>query len=155
MQENLVTGVEKAHCQTCQAEGAAIAVHRIEVLDLVALSVTLGRTLVESAESVVIPSHKMMAKFAISETGSVEVLYRLSLNKNAQLVHEREVVHEQMTGLEKGSEIADHHQQHGAKVDHNKTHKTDLDHQDVSSKNDQLLSGLQPQQSKIASGVRK
>jgi hypothetical protein len=154
MQENLVIGVEKVHCQICQVEGAAIAVHRIEPLDL-AHSATPGRTLVESAESVVIPCHKMMAKFATSETGSVEVLYRLSLNKNARLVHEREAVREQMTGLEKGSEIADHHQQHGAKVDHNKAHKTDLDHQDVSSKNDQSLSGLQPQQSKIASGVRK
>lgn len=138
MQENLVTGAEKAHSPIYQTEVEA-AVNLIGDLD---------PTLAEIARS---GFQKAMARSAIFQIGSARVPYRLCLNKS--VVQEKGVGHERTTAP-RNSEIADRRQLRGVKVALKVVHKKAVqDRQDESSRNDQLSNEPPLPQNKIASGV--
>jgi hypothetical protein len=140
MQENLATGAERVHSQIYQIE-AVVVVNRSE---------DLGLILAESARS---DFQRVMVRFAISRIGSAKVPYHHYLNRS--VVHGKEVGRERMT-VPRNSETVDRPRLHGVKVVLKVVHKkTVRDRQDVSSRNDPLLSGFPRQPSRIASGVSR
>jgi hypothetical protein len=145
MQESSVTGVERAHCQTSQAEEATAVDQTGEDLD---------QTSEESVESAVSFNQRVTERFATSAIGSAKVRYHLFPSKSEVL--EREVVREQMKA-QKGtvSEIADLLQLHGVKADHKARRTGARDHPDVSSRSDLLLSELPLLLSRTINGVQR
>lgn len=144
MHESSVTGAEKVHCPTYQAEATA-ALQTREDLD---------PTSEENVESVESFNQRVTERFATSEIGSAKALFHLFLNKSE--VHEMEVVHEQMMAQEqRGSEIANRLQPHGVKDDRRARRMAARDHHDVTSRSGLLLNVPLRLLSRIINGAQK
>lgn len=148
-----MTGAERDRYRTYQAAVVVIVASRIEVLDPAALSVILDQMPVVSAESVVILSPKMMAKFEILGTGSVVVHCLLFLSKSAKAAQEKVVAQEPMMALvPRAFEIEDPLPLHGVRAEL-KAPRMDLDLPDASSRSVPSLKELLLLQNKTISGV--
>jgi len=138
--ERSAIGAERGHCQIYQVEQETE-----EVID-----VDLTVALAERVESARNDSQKAMERFAISVTGRERDRFLLFLNPS--VLPGKVDDHEQTMAQDlKDSETASNRQLHGVNVD--KTHRRARDHQDASSRNDQLLSVPQLLLSRTTNGV--